>query len=112
MNGKRLDWDKAKFDSVKGNLVPAGEDINPYEEAKLQAWHDAKKGMKPYREPPTQRDRDTLDLPDEGDRRSIVKSVVSQVKLREQRRKRREQYIARGAKLRSRPTGGKSKKPR
>jgi hypothetical protein len=43
MAGQKLDWDKAKWDSIKHSLVPTGEDIDPYEEAKLQEWWESKK---------------------------------------------------------------------
>ena len=105
MNGRRLNWSKAPFDGIKGDLVPTGEDINDYEEAELQALHEAKKGIFTKPETPTQRDNVTLDLPDPADRVYPVKSINEQVRLREERRKRRERYIQRGAKMRTKPTG-------
>jgi len=83
MNGRRLNWDKAKTDSIKGMLAPTGEEIDPYEEVKLEEWHAAKKGV-PLPVEPIERDMDTMDAPDNG--RSLVNSVVAQVELRERAR--------------------------
>ena len=108
MSAKKLDWNKAKFDGIKGYLVPTGEDIDPREEEKLQAWHAAKKGIRPRPEPPEppiRRDKRTLDLPTPIDRTNPVKSINEQVRLREERRKKRERYIARGADKPTKPSG-------
>ena len=55
MNGRKLDWSKAKWDGLKGGLVPTGEDLDPREEASLQEWHNTKKGIRPYQEPAERR---------------------------------------------------------
>src|ERR1700677_735990 len=104
MNGRRLSWSKAPFDGIKGDLVPTGEDINDYEEAELQALHEAKKGIFTKPETPTQRDNVTLDLPDPADRVYPVKSINEQVRLREEQTRLRDDVAQRGATMSTKPT--------
>ncbi|HEX3944001.1 MAG TPA: hypothetical protein VHW69_07935 [Rhizomicrobium sp.] len=104
---KRFDWDKAKHDAIKYDLVPTGEDINDAEEAELRFLHDAKNGVYPVEEPPTQRDKATLDLPTWEDRLHPVESINKQVALRAERRKRGARNFQSFARLRSKPTGKK-----
>lgn len=43
MGGRKLNWEKARWDSIKNSYVPTGEDIDHAEEAELQAWWEAHK---------------------------------------------------------------------
>ena len=93
MNGRKLNWTNAKWDGLKGQLTPTGEDIDHFEEAKLQEWHDAKKGVLPYREP-SERDKDTLDNPAHAGEMSLLDSVLTQVALRAQIKAKTERIIS------------------